>query len=305
MALAQDIAGEVDAFLDASQFAAHGAVVTDLDGTAVHEFEGRVQVVSKVELALKRLRDQGRPVVINTLRFPLSVMRTFGRAWFEITGGAVPTVCLNGSLIGELVEESDGVPGFREYDAFPLEPAEIEGALATVGTLLGGGVVDVIVFHYPRQWQKGEIIWTPDPRRVRLLADKYRSASEVVSGTIESLRERLLAEPMCMLFVLVEVPQDHLMAYQHTRRDNFYTRRGVDKRFGARAIAQRLSTRPEDSVGAGDTELDTFLGDVGLSVHVGHPKLPFAGLKRTVRLPDSGTFGDLLLRVAERMPAST
>jgi len=65
------------AFVDGSAFAASGAVVTDLDGTAVLEHEGRVFVAPEVESGLKHLRDLGRPVAINSLRFPLNVVRTF------------------------------------------------------------------------------------------------------------------------------------------------------------------------------------------------------------------------------------
>jgi hypothetical protein len=40
-----------------------------------------------------------------------------------------------------------------------------------------------------------------------------------------------------MILLLLDVPEDRLMAYQHTRRDNFLTRAGVDKLFGAQRIA--------------------------------------------------------------------
>ena len=73
------VAGEIDyelrAFLAEADFAGKGAIVTDLDGTAVHEFEGRVVIPELVSHALKHLNDLGRPVVLNTLRFPLNVIR--------------------------------------------------------------------------------------------------------------------------------------------------------------------------------------------------------------------------------------
>lgn len=55
--------------------------MTDLDGTAVHELEGRAMLSRTMELGLKRVHERGREVLINTLRFPLSVMRVFGAEW--------------------------------------------------------------------------------------------------------------------------------------------------------------------------------------------------------------------------------
>jgi len=66
-------------FFQQSRFAASGGVITDLDGTAVHEEQGRIYIPQPVEFGLKVLYDTGRPVVLNSLRFPLSVMRTFGK----------------------------------------------------------------------------------------------------------------------------------------------------------------------------------------------------------------------------------
>ena len=65
-------------FLRDSRFAERGAVMTDLDGTAVHELEGRVVLSRSVELGLERVHAAGHEVLINTLRFPLSIMRVFG-----------------------------------------------------------------------------------------------------------------------------------------------------------------------------------------------------------------------------------
>src|SRR5687767_7868106 len=95
---------EVDAvlkqFLIQSRFATGGGVVTDLDGTAVHEEHGRVYIPQQVEIGLKRLYELGRPVVLNSLRFPLSVMRTFGKEWLAIANAPIPVVSLYGSQIG-------------------------------------------------------------------------------------------------------------------------------------------------------------------------------------------------------------
>jgi len=79
-------------FLAQSDFMRHGAVMTDLDGTAVVEENGRAYVSVPMETGLKRMHDLRRAVVINSLRFPLSIIRTFGKAWYQITGAPVPVV---------------------------------------------------------------------------------------------------------------------------------------------------------------------------------------------------------------------
>src|SRR4051794_10435651 len=87
-------------FLNQSLFAAHGGIVTDLDGTVVHEVNGRAIIPEPVELALQELYELGWPVMINSLRFPLSLLRTFGREWYRLANAPIPVVCLNGSQIG-------------------------------------------------------------------------------------------------------------------------------------------------------------------------------------------------------------
>ena len=49
-------------FLAQSDFMRHGGVMTDLDGTAVHEENGRVYVSVPMETGLKRMHDLGRAV---------------------------------------------------------------------------------------------------------------------------------------------------------------------------------------------------------------------------------------------------
>ena len=102
-----------------------------------------------------------------------------------------------------------------------------------------------------------------------------------------------------MIFLLIDVPEDTLMAYQHTKRSNFFTRKGVDKLFGAKKIAEKLKIPLDHSMGAGDSELDRFLTGVGLSVIVGNPNLDYKGLLDTIRLNNSFEFGELLFLLAE------
>ena len=288
----------LQAFVRGSQFATSGAVITDLDGTAVLEREGRVFVAPEVEFGLKHVRDLGRPVAINTLRFPLNVVRTFGRAWASITDAPLPLVSLNGAITGHLVHSRGDAVVFEEIDAVPLTAAEIDEVLAGVRGLVDGGVTELLLFHYPRDWTAGEIIWTPDPARVDAARAKYRSASEVFSGEVAEVEARLREREICMIFLLVEVPQDRLMAYQHAKPSSFVTHGGIDKLAGTERLAAALGFDLAQSVGAGDTPMDSFMRGCGLAVHVGGMLLEHKGLARTVRVADSAALGDVLQRLA-------
>jgi hydroxymethylpyrimidine pyrophosphatase-like HAD family hydrolase len=286
-------------FLQESRFATVGGIVTDLDGTAVHEDQGRIYIPKPVEYGLKQLRDLGRPFILNSLRFPLSVLRTFGRDWYNISNAPIPTVTLNGSLLGYVINTEDDELAFEEIDAFPLSVEEIDEVLQGVKGILDGGIKDILVFYYPRDWRIGEVIWTPVPERVIPIKEKYKSASSVTAVEFEKLHEQMTTEEICMIFLLIEVAEDKLMAYQHTRRSSFFTRKGVDKLFGAQQIATALGIDLTQSIGAGDTELDGFLSGVGLAVHVGKINLEYKGLLETIKLKTSFEFGDLLFRLAE------
>jgi hydroxymethylpyrimidine pyrophosphatase-like HAD family hydrolase len=288
-------------FLRESRFAERGAVMTDLDGTAVHEVEGRVLLSRSVELGLQQVHAAGRDVLINTLRFPLSIMRVFGADWRRASAADMTVVTLKGSLVGRIVATQGGELEFEEIQAFTLLPGEIDEVLAGVRGLCEQGAPDLLVFHYPRQWQQGELIWTPDPQRVAHVQDKYRSASRVFTGGVDVLEAALHAQPQCMVFLLIDAPQDRLMAYQHTERTRFVTHEGVDKKSGAIALAGSLGLSLGDSVGAGDAETDTFLDEVGLAAIVGNLDVSFKGKFETVRLPDAPAFGEMLLAIAESM----
>jgi hydroxymethylpyrimidine pyrophosphatase-like HAD family hydrolase len=289
---------ELDRFVAESGFASRGAVFTDIDGTAVHEHEGRLAIPSVVEYGLKRLYDAGRPVVLNSLRFPLSVIRSFGSEWYRISGTPIPTIALNGSQIGRVMPDASGQLSFEELEAFPLRPAEIEEMLRGVRGLVANGVDELLVFYYPRDWRAGEQIWTPSSQRVEGIAAKYRSASTVLATPLDALEAALLAEPVCMIFLLIDLPEDRLMAYQHTKRTSFFTHEGVDKLRGAEEMARVLGVALEDCVGAGDSELDTFLRGVGLAVIVGNSDLDFRGRHTTLRVSSSLELGELLFRLA-------
>ncbi len=298
MALSLEIDEALIEFFRQSDFAGSGAVITDLDGTAVHEEEGRVYIPQPVEFGLKALYDRGRPVVLNSLRFPLSVMRTFGKEWLAIAGAPIPIVSMNGSQLGFVTTDEKQELCFDEITAFPLDANEIDAVLAGVDALLADGIRDVLLFYYPRDWRMGEIIWTPVAEKVIHVKEKYTSASSVTAVESEKLADQLHAEEICMIFLLIERPADDLMAYQHSKPSSFFTTKGVDKLSGTRAIAEHLKFDLKESLGAGDTAMDIFLDGVGLAVQVGNLDLSFRGLRQTIRVKNSFELGDLLFRLA-------
>jgi hydroxymethylpyrimidine pyrophosphatase-like HAD family hydrolase len=292
------IEDQLRAFLRDSDFMDQGSIITDLDGTVVHEDQGRVEIPVPVGASLKELYELGRPLILNTLRFPLSVIRVFGREWYEMSKGPIPLVTLNGSQIGMItLKERDLV--FDEINAFPLKRPEIEEILERIHGLLTAGLTDVLVFYYPRDWRIGEVLWTPIPENVARLKQKYPSASSVTAIEFEKLQRQLLSEDICMFFILINIPEDKLMAYQHTQRSSFSTTAGVDKLHGARMIAEHLGVNLAHSVGAGDTEMDRFLNGVGLALTVGDQSLPFRGVLQTIKLKTVLELGTVLFRLTE------
>lgn len=284
-------------FLRDSRFRRAGGVITDLDGTALEEWEGALRVEPSIVHGLKALAEQGRPVALNTLRFPLNVIRTFGRAWGAITEQPLPLVSLNGAVTGHLVHARGDAVVFEELDAVPLAEAELAELLEGIRGLRENGVEELLAFAYPRDWTAGEEIWAPTEARAGRAREKYRSASEVWSGEVAELAERLHARAHCMVFLLVEIPGDRRMAYQHAKPSSFVTHRGVDKLDGARRLAGRLGFSLEDSVGCGDTPMDGFLAGCGLAVQVGQP-LEHKGLRATLRVDTPRDLGAVLGRLA-------
>lgn len=296
--LSTEVVQAVDEFVTRSGFGERGAVITDLDGTAVHEEKGRIFIPPPVEFGLRSIYGQGRPVVLNSLRFPLSVMRTFGKEWLIISGSPIPVVSMSGSQLGYVTTDSKGELCFEEIDAFPLSAPEIDSVLAGVDALLEDDIRDLLLFYYPRDWRLGEVIWTPVAEKVIHVKEKYASASSVIAVEPDKLGEMLHAEEICMIFLLIERPADDLMAYQHSKPSNFFTSKGIDKNTGSAAIADILDFDIGASLGAGDTLMDVFLGSVGLSVHVGPLDLPFRGSHNTIKLANSSELGDLLFYTA-------
>ncbi len=96
-------------FLRQSAFMAQGGIISDLNRTVVQEIQGKVRIPAPVEQTLKELYDLGRPVILNTLRFPLSIIRTFGREWYSISTKPISVVSMNGSQIGYSEVQITGV----------------------------------------------------------------------------------------------------------------------------------------------------------------------------------------------------
>ena len=136
MALSLEVEEALKKFYRESRFAGSGGVITDLDGTAVHEEHGRIYIPEPVEFGLKAIYETGRPVILNSLRFPLSVMRTFGKEWLAIAGAPIPVVSMNGSQIGYVKRDEKDELCFEEINAFPLESEQIDDVLKGVEKLL-------------------------------------------------------------------------------------------------------------------------------------------------------------------------
>ena len=282
-------------FMKSRQFS---FLALDLDGTALMEDRGKIFISAPVEKGVKAIHDLGRTVVVNTLRFPLSVIHTVGEAWYQIADVPILTVLLNGSVLGYIKKES-GKLIYDELVAFPMTKEEVDHLLGGIRQLTSAGINDIILFYYSRDWAAGETIWTPDESRVPALQKKYVSASRVLSGDLGMLADWLSEVEVCMASLLIDRPEDTLMAYQHSKRNSFFTRKGVDKAYGTREIAKRFALSLEDAVGAGDTEMDTFLSEMGLAIIVGGAVLPFRGKAETMRVDSPADLGNVILRIAE------
>ena len=132
------------------------------------------------------------PVVLNTLRFPMSVISTVGEAWYQIADVPILTVLLNGSVLG-YIKCDDGQLHYEELAAFPLAHPEIASMLKGVRQLIEGGIDDLLVFFYSRNWKEGETLWTPKNERVAALQKKIRECVARVLGSVDQLTEELVA----------------------------------------------------------------------------------------------------------------
>jgi hypothetical protein len=275
-----------------------GCLALDLDGTALTEDQGRIFISTTVQAGIRAISKFQRPIILNTLRFPLSVIRTIGTEWYELADIPVPTVLLNGSLLGHIHCAGERLE-YQEIAAYPMTEREINVVLDGVRELLGKGVDEILLFYYTRDWRLGETLWTPKDERVETLKRKFVSVSKVISCPVEQLGEALLSQEICMISLFVDRHEDTLMAYQHSKRNSFFTRKGVSKAYGLQQIAKEFKVSLEDSVAAGDTEMDTFLSEAGLAVIVGGAALPFRGKSETLRVANPVALGEFLSAMAD------
>ncbi len=286
-------------FLHQAPFGTTGAVILDLDGTTLHEEEGQITVPGSIKRGLRGLHALGRPIILNTLRFPQSVIRTIGPDWIAINQEPIPGIFLNGSLIGQLEKNGQGELQFREFKSFLLTEQEIDTVIDGLEKLVSAGLKDMLLFYYPRDWQLGERIWTPDPTQIPAIREKYTSCSSVVATSLTELRSELKLGETCMIFLLINAEGDQLMAYQHTHKHSYFTNNATDKTTGAIWLTTHLNVSLDCSLGAGDTELDTFLNAVGLSLQIGKRVLPYQGKHATLRLEHPRELGMCLEELAE------
>ncbi len=225
-------------------------------------------------------------------------MRTFGKEWYNISNANVPTILMNGSQLGYMTKTSSDEFSYEEIMAFPLQEEEIKEVMQLVQQLITANEKDLLVFYYPRDWTKGEIIWTPASEKIQEIQDKYLSASSVYSASFAEVEDQLFSEDICMIFLLIDIPEERLMAYQHSRKSNFFTHKGINKLYGAQQMASYLQLDLHHALGAGDSEMDTFLKGVGLPVDVSNFDLPFDGVLPPVKIKGSSELGELLFQLA-------
>lgn len=262
---------EISDFSDSLDFMHKGGLMTDLDGTVIQQKDGRYFMPDPVRTGLMDIYNTHCTVIINTMRFPLSVIKTFADDWYNISKASVPLVSLNGSQTGFVHKEKSGFT-FEETDAFPLKNKDITTFISDLNNVLKDGGKP-IVFYYPRDWKKGEIIWTPDKGLVKEMKEKYRSASHVYGADIQKLHEDLNAEDISMIFLLPGADPDNSARF--TGFKDFYSHHNVDKLYGAKKMISQLGRKIDHFIGAGDTPMDVFLKEVGLVLKVGTMNLNF------------------------------
>lgn len=66
-----------------------------------------------IEVGVKAVHELKHPVVLNTMRFPLSVINTVGLAWYQMADILILTVLLNGSILGIIHCVNDRIESLR------------------------------------------------------------------------------------------------------------------------------------------------------------------------------------------------
>jgi len=301
MSLTKEQRVQISDFSDRLDFIHKGGLMTDLDGTVIQEQEGRYFMPEKVQQGLMDMYNTTCPIVINTMRFPMSVIKTFANDWYDISKASVPLVSLNGSQIGYINKETKSKFTFEEIDAFPLKKAEINHFISDIENILSNAG-RIVVFYYPRDWKKGEIIWIPEKDRLAEAKERYKSASKVYTSDLQTLKDNLAEEDICMIFL--KVSQDAGTSFDHTNFKDFYSSNKVDKLFGAKKIISHLDREMSNFIGAGDTPMDVFLKEIGQAIKVGNMDFHFEFNSNVLRLEQVSDIGEVFTEVAKTCVAS-
>ncbi|WP_221392700.1 HAD hydrolase family protein [Dyadobacter sp. NIV53] len=287
---------QISDFTDRREFVEKGGLMTDLDGTVIQEHEGKYFMPDLVREGLVKMYNAQCPVIINTMRFPISVIKTFATDWFVMSKASVPLVSLNGSQIGFINKDKKSKFTFQEIEAFPLKKEEVKKFISDIEQILEQGG-SVLVFYYPRDWVKGEIIWTSDKEKTSETKDRYRSASHVYNSNMEELTRNLESEDICMIF-LKAIQSDPATPFTNTDYKDFYSHQNVDKLFGAKKMISHLEREIHQFVGAGDTPMDVFLKEVGQVIKVGGLNMNFEFNSPVIELKHVPDIGEVFTEVA-------
>ena len=298
MALTEEQKILIQDFASHPDFRQYGGLITDLDGTIVQHQDGNYVIPLEVQAGLKELYQDNCPVILNTLRFPLSIIKTFAAVLHPIAQSAIPVISLNGSQWGYISTAKNEEFSFTEAGAQPLKPAEIEGFMADIQLLVQNKVPNIAAFYYPRDWTKGEIIWSPEESRLSDMVQTYKSASQVYSSSLAILEKNLAAEEICMIFLLVKKDLIQGAHLQHNLKD-FYTTAGVNKLAGAHAFVNQLGRNLKNFIGAGDTPMDVFLQETGAVLKVGNLPLDFDCQATILPVETVSEIGEVFTQVAE------
>lgn len=278
-----------------------GAWFIDLDGVIFNQDKrGKITVSKEAEGGIRDMLAMGCPVIINSLRFPVSLIKSVAASWLLMFEKEIPAVLLKGSLIGRFVKRAGAII-FEEKIAYPLKEKEIDEIVNGVADSLESHLVDrphiLGVYFYPRDWRTGEIVWVPEGTRItKSVRDKFVNASEVFTCNIDELRMRIKKAGPCMVATLV----DKYRTDESRSPMDFYTTKDVDKASGTHKIAEMLGISLTDSAAAGDSLMDIFLNEVGLAVCVqsGKEKLEFKGTNETLVVASSAELGEVMSSLA-------
>lgn len=298
MALTEEQKQIIQDFVSQPDFRQYGGVITDLDGTIVQHQDGNYFVPAQVQAGLKNLYQANCPIILNTLRFPISIIKTFASVLYPIAQNSIPVISLNGSQWGYILPGANEEYSFTEVGAQPLRPAEIKNFMADIRLLVQQKLPHIAAFYYPRDWTKGEIIWSAEEDRVAEMKQTYKSASWIYSSSLSVLEKNLAAEEISMIFLLVKKDLIQGAHLQHNIKD-FYTTANINKLTGAHAFVNQLRRNLKHFIGAGDTPMDVFLKETGAVIKVGNLPLDFSCQATILPVETVSEIGEVFTQIAE------